>query len=379
MKLQMIETARTGEKVLSIGAWYVKQGLERQGHVVDVQEYPIPGYDGELFSVHHVTSFKQVVNTPKVSPVRVIGGHALYSNHKPLIPFADYFCFGEWDNGFEKFSDITNESRTLETLPLLRPYLNHEGTNSKAWYIEIARGCPYKCAYCELGNSVPYRYRTLSEVQQAIDACDGKQSRKVNLFAPDEASHPYYDEILQYIMEKGFYPSGFGSMRVEKAQRVRGLRANMLIRCGVDGLTEARRFAVGKRITDKDILNYFRIMMEAGHTNFKMFMIFGYEGESLQDFDQFARIMNHIRNIPVKKNTSLRIKWTPFIPQPGTPLAGMTPHYDRNMVKKILSWHKIHRAPKRAPGLHIENDGLMSERNHAEQVRLMTATEEYFL
>lgn len=379
MKLQMIETALTAGKVLSIGAWYVKRGLERQGHYVDVNDSPRDGYDAELISAHHVTDYKHIVKMPKVSPVRIIGGHALYSNHKPLIPFTDYLCFGEWDLGFKDFSELTNETRVENPLPSLEPYLNHDGTNSKAWYLEIARGCPSKCAYCELGNSTSYRVRSFEDIKQAIDHCDFSKTRKVNLFAPDEASHPNYDEVLEYIVERGGFPSGFGSMRIQKAQKLGGLRPNTLIRVGVDGLTEERRFSVGKRISDKKIIEYFRAMVEHGHVNFKMFMIFGYEGETLSDFDKFARIMNHVLSLPVKKNISLRIKWTPFIPQPGTPLARMIPQYDMNMVSRIKKWHQIYRQPKRTPGFHVENDGIMSKQSHKYQCELMTAGEDYFL
>jgi len=386
MKLQLIETALTASKVLSIGAWYVKKGLERQGHTVDVCDSPQKGYDAELISVHHVTDFKTVVNMPKRSPYRVIGGHALYTNYKPLIPFADFLCFGEWDEGFINIEELhshpsvnTSKFQHMYPLPVLQPYLNHSGTNSAAWYIEIARGCPYACKYCQLGNTIPYRKRTFKEICQAIDLCDFSLTRKVNLFAPDEASHSDYDDILLYIQKKGGFPSGFGSMRVEKARKLKGIRANTLIRCGIDGLTEQRRFSVNKRIADHDILSYFKTMIHIGHVNFKMFMIFGYEGETLTDFDCWARVMNHVLNLPLKKNAALRIKWTPFIPQPGTPLKNDHPQYDLGMVKKIQKWHLFHRQPMRNPGWHVENDGIMSQQNHKKQCELTTASEDYFL
>jgi radical SAM superfamily enzyme YgiQ (UPF0313 family) len=385
MKLQMIETALTAEKVLSIGAWYVKRGLERQGHTVDVHDTPQEGYDAELISAHHVTDYKHIVTMPKVSTVRVIGGHALYSNHRPLIPFTDYFAFGEWDSGFQNFDELVlpksdNISFRVETqMPPIEPYLsiNHP----KTWVVEIARGCPYKCKFCEIGNIQKYRERSYDEVKSGIDLCNTNITRRINFIAPESSSHRSHKDILKYAKHAGFFSSGVGSARLDHAKQLSctGIPINTLIRVGVDGLTEQRRFSVGKRITDRMIFDYFRQMTDVGHVNFKMFMIFGYEEEVLQDFDQFARIMHHVLSLPVKKNTSLRIKWTPFIPQPGTPLASMKPRYDRDMVNKILSWHETHRHPKRSTGIHIENDGLMSQRNHAEQVRLMTATEEYFL
>lgn len=216
MRIQMIETAQTASGCLSIGAFYVKCGLERAGHQVDIHSAPQQGYDCECISVHHVTDFERVVNMPKHSPIRVLGGHAFYSNPRPLIPFADYICLGEWDSGLENFEGLPRMESVItcstwrigqslptyriETqLPPLRPYLNHDDTKSAAYYIEIARGCPFACHYCELGHSIPYRRRSLQEITQAIDMCDLTVTRKINLFAPDESSHPDYDAILDYM------------------------------------------------------------------------------------------------------------------------------------------------------------------------------------
>ena len=386
MKIQLIDSTLYHSGSLSIGAWYVKNGMESHGHHVDVHPKPADGYDCELIAAHHVTDYKDIVNMPKRSPVRVIGGHALYSNHKPLVPFTDYLCFGEWDTGFKDFEELQKSQhvnqrdfKTQTPLLTLRPYLNHAATKSAAWYIEIARGCPFSCHYCELGHSLPYRPYSVEQIKQAIDLCDFSKTRKVNFFAPDEASHPGYDELLEYIIELGGFPAGFSSMRVERAQKLHSIRNNMLIRVGIDGLTEKRRFDVNKRISNRDIIAYFRAMLSHGHSNFKIFMIFGYEGENVADFVEFERVMAGVFSLPLKKNVSLRIKWTPFIPQPNTPLAETHSQYDIKMVKKIQGWHQLHRRSSKTPGWFVESDGIMSKRSHKEQCILMTASEDYFL
>lgn len=397
MNIQLIETAKTTGHVLSIGAFFVKSGLERAGHQVTIVDLPQTGFDVEMFSVHHVTDFRAVVTMPQQSPIRICGGHALYTNPRPLIPFSDYVFLGEWDTGFQHAEIIPKAApgiiakdawqkgsplppyRIETPLPQLLPYLNHDETGSAAWYIEIARGCPFACHYCELGHSVNYRRYAKSSILAAIDACDFSKTRKINFFAPDEASHPDYAELLDYVLSKGAFPSGFASMRMDTVQRLSTLRRNTLIRCGVDGLTESTRQRVGKQITNNMLFDHFERLTQAGHTNFKLFMIFGYEWEVLSDFDEFEKTMRRIFALPLKKNVSLRIKWTPFIPQPSTPLARSIPRYDRAMIAKIERFHTLFARPKRTPGFFVENDGLMAEHTHKHQCELNVADEDYFL
>lgn len=82
--------------------------------------------------------------------------------------------------------------------------------------------------------------------------------------------------------------------------------------------------------------------------------------------------------IPLKKNVSLRIKWTPFIPQPCTPLADTEAQYDFDLIDKINIWHAVNARPKREPGWYIENDGLMSARSHRTQC-ILTKGDEHVL
>lgn len=385
------------EKKGSVGTFYIANALRIKGHSVDFVSVPQSGYDYELFSVHHVTEYKKIVQMPQKSKIRIIGGHALYSNPRPLVPFADLLCLGEWDTGLNDLEALTVHENVIKRigwqngqalpcariespLPKLIPYLNHENTGSVAWYIELARGCPFSCTYCELGNSVKFRPYSKEQILEAIQQCDLSKTRKINLFAPDEASCTFYDELEDFIKVFGGYTSTFRSMRVDTFNKnIHRIKNNVLVRLGIDGLTEETRFRVGKKIKDFDLVNFFESMTEKGHVNFKIFMIFGYPWEQIEDFKRFERVMERILRIELKKNSFIRIKWTPFIPQPSTPLAGEKPIYSQEMVEKINNWHTKKAKPKQTPGFFVSCDGIMSSRSHRDQVDLMTATENYFL
>lgn len=403
MNFCMIEPAGDKEEG-SIGAFYIVEKLLRMGHKVDIIQPDTPRYhyDVELVSVHHPEDYPRLQATPKHGKIRLGGGHVTYNNPRPIIPLVDALCLGDGETWIENAANLLEKDfsalalkdlsgtivselwlkgaplpvRNFEKpLPANPPYLNRPNTLSAAWYIEVARGCPYSCHYCELGHSMPYRYRTKAEVLDIIDNLDTSLTRKIVFFAPDEASTPAYDEYLERARSRGMRQA-FGSYRLDMVlRRYKNtgipIDHNQLVRVGIDGLTEETRKRVHKHITDRQILDYFKFMVEQGHVNFKAFQMFGHSWERpKEDFTQWERLMNIIFSIPVKKSVSLRVKWTPLIPQPVTPLADDKVIYHQETVRLIKAWHERVRHPKNQPGWHVENDGIMSAKSHARQIAL---------
>lgn len=404
MKICMIEACNDADRG-SIGAFYVRHHAELAGYNVDVLTTTKKGYDVELISVHHCMDFLRLAGMPKRAKWRIVGGHPMQNNPRPVIPFADAICVGEGETWIKEALPLLEKSDDIESLSALPgtiichnwepgskipdanverplpdnpPYLNRPGTRSAAWYIEMARGCPFACAYCELGNSTPYRIYDKEHLINVINAADTTKTRKINFYAPDEAAHPNYSELYHYLDNKGF-SAGFSSMRVDSVLRnPPPIKKNHLIRVGIDGLTEATRFRLGKKITNRDILDYFTMLLARGHVTYKMFMIIGYPWDTMSDFDEWAGLMEAIFNLPLQKNVSLRIKWTPFIPQPCTPLGDVKPNYTWPMYQWIQDWHAVHDRPRSTPGWYVDNDGLMLLASHARQCRL-TSGDEYTL
>lgn len=402
IKVCMIEACSDADAG-SIGAWYVVNAARKAGFEVDILRRPKKGYDVELVSLHHCMDFMRLATLPKYSRWRLVGGHPMQNNPKPAIPFADAICVGEGETWIQKallllqqtdkieslaglkgtivsklweYGDIVPITNVENPLPQNLPYLNRPGTRSAAWYVEIARGCPYKCLFCELGNSIPFRMYTFDQIKNVLDAADTSITKKINLYAPDEASHPQYSEILTYLRQKG-YAASFSSMRIESVMKkeLPDIYANHLIRVGIDGLSEETRKKVNKPIMDEMIVSYMKALVEKGHVQFKFFFIYGYPWERIEDFKSFEKLMRRVFMLPLKKNVSLRIKWTPFIPQPCTPLATAGSQYDFKMVEKINVWHAINARPHGEVGWYIENDGMMGYRSYKKQIELTSGDE----
>jgi len=407
LKVCMIEAAKQ-QDLGSIGVFYIVESLRSIGVDVDVIDHKDSrtGYDIELVSVHHVSDYDRVANMPLRGKIRIIGGHVTYNNPRPIIPFTDVVCVGDGESWIVRVFERLERDFAVESLadmpgiiitkywepehdlpsphfenplPLNPPYLNRANTRSATWYIEIARGCPYRCDYCELGHSMPYRYYTKDQIRQSLAMIDSTKTHKVNWFAPDEASHPDYAELMDIAMSMG-YRQAFGSYRIDQILKHPDIKfaTNQLVRVGVDGLSEGIRKRVHKNITNKMLIKYFRTLSNLGHTNFKMFMMFGYPFETLDDFREWESTMHSILSLPTQTPNHLRIKWTPLIPQPVTPLGDVQPKYNPQIVNMIKRWHTINRAPKMSPGWHVENDGLMGMQSHAKQVRY-TRGDEFLL
>ncbi|MCL1789845.1 MAG: hypothetical protein FWG40_00550 [Peptococcaceae bacterium] len=405
LKTCMIEACQDQDRG-SIGAFYVAHHAELAGYKPDFLRSTKAGYDVEMISVHHCNDFARLAAMPKKAKWRIVGGHPMQNNPRPAIPYADVICVGEaesWikevlpridaDDDIEGLRDIPGtiicrdwkvgspipKANIENPLPDNPPYLNRPGTRSAAWYIEFARGCPYACHYCELGHSTPYRPYDIDHLKAVIDKADTTKTRKINPYAPDEASVPRYQDLYDYLNIKG-YNAGFASMRVDSVlKNLPNVKMNQLIRVGIDGLTEETRFRVKKKITDQMIYDYFKTFVDRGHVQFKMFMIVGYPWDTMEDFEKWEWFMERVFSIPLKKNVSLRIKWTPFIPQPCTPLAKEVPNYTWDMYLAIEKWHSMYRRPRIEPGWFVENDGLMGHKAHKRQCGITAGDERFFV
>lgn len=390
----------------SMGCQYILNSLKSDGWDVELAyDEDRSQCDVELVSVHHCTDFPRLKAMPRMAPLRIVGGHPTTNNIRPAVPFADAFCIGEGETWIKHAIRRLNDRLTCDSLrglpgtlirddhtgeiprgntedgvPRHPAYLNRSGEgHARVWYLEMARGCPFRCTYCELGWAWKYRMQDTQYLLDQIDAIDKKQSKKVSLFAPDEASHPGYGEVLDRIHERGLITS-FGSMRLDVIMKRRlPFKPNMLIRVALDGLTESTRFRTGRKISDEDVYGYFRFMTDRGHRNFKVFMVFGYPWEVPSDFDQWESLYDRIARISVTDNTRLRVKFTPLIPQPSTPLGDVQAVYDPRMIGRIKTWFDKVGRPWSRPGWFVANDGLMSERSHALQCRLTSGDESTLL
>lgn len=404
MKICMIESVHD-EDTGSIGPYFVAEAVRSLGHTVDVIPFDSPRrhYDVELISVHHPASYPVFQQTPKHGKIRIVGGHVTYTDPRPLIPLSDVVCVGDgevWikdiiqkidaDRDYLKkvehiegailpefwsVGDILPHPNFIRPLLNNPPYLSKPGTYKAAWYVEIARGCPFSCSYCEVGNSMPYRLHKLDEIIETIKTLDTNQANKIVFFAPDEASYPKYGELVKVAKAHGMRQV-VGLYRLDQIMRHDlQFEPNQLIKVGIDGLSERMRYQNKRRISNENIYDYFKLLTSRGHKFFKAYQLFSLPNETEDDFYEWEALMERVRAIPVRETVKFMIAWSPLIPRPKTPFANETPHYDTKVAKLIKNWHKRVAVPDSDPGWQIDFERMQGTKTYQKNVEMYSGNE----
>lgn len=381
--------ACTTEHAGSAGAQWIALRLQQYGDIVILPfDATDDGYDVEFISIHHQRDYGNLPKIRKSAPVRVIGGHVTYTNPRPIIPYADYVCVGDGEDWIQAFF-YDRPSATIDCArwqygdPLPdrhlaasiddNPAVYSAESGKKHWSIEISRGCQYACAYCEIGR-IPYRFKSVERIQQQLDAIPTTSSRWLRLISPEEGSHPHYLDILDLVRQHRMQLASVG-FRIEQMMRYHlPLAKNTVLRVGIDGLTESRRFAIKKPIPDRLIVEFFKKYTQEGFVNFKLYLMFGYEGETPAEFSEFEKLMNAVFRLTPKTPVMINVTWTPLIPMAGTALASTTPNYNDELVQRIQRWHVLHRQSKNNLW-HVSMSRLPSKAQYLDNVRLALGDE----
>jgi len=379
----------------SIGCFFIENTVRKAGYniqYVDFADLKNHTADVWLFSVHHVRDIFYLAKMPKLKGIKIGGGHVM-NNPYPFLHFFDIICVGEGEEWILKMLQSLDNPLAVEgTLtmknidkPIVKQYINdisinekylnvsHSQGHSDAWYIETARGCKSKCAYCELGWTTPFRENNLGKVYNDIDCIGNSNNKKVNIFAPDDYSVGNYEKILDYILEKKLQ-TNFGSMRIDRFKGDDKQKKNFLFRLGVDGLSERIRKIINKENSNESITSLFKSLIENDFVMFKMFNIFSYSFETERDFFEFENVIEIIKTIAKKqgKTIFLRLKFTPLIPNPLTPLQYFTPDYNIAMRKKIDTFF-INQKYQRS-NVVIINDGILEPYSYYSQTFIARAS-----
>lgn len=365
-----------------------------------------------LLSIHHV---KDIPYLEKPAPEFfssniIIGGGHVMNNPWPYLKYCDAVFVGEAE---EKIADVIRAARESSTKAEFRSwanaqenmatvdkiggepvkkcyvydieknpvYLNRSSAEGHAdtWYIEMARGCKSKCFYCELGWTYPYREISEGNALKKIDSLDTSLSNRVNIFGPDDASYSAYNAVHDYIIGRGLQMN-FGSMRFDTLKNLAlKHKKNFLFRFGLDAFTDEGRRIVNKNITWDQVISDTVEMAKAGFTLFKYFVIFGYPWEGLPEFKHFKEKIYELdrRLFFRKRPIILRLKFTPLIPQPLTPLEDILPDYPIDTaieIEKMFVYAKYE-----LPNIALQNDGILQPPNYYKQALLSRIGYEDFM
>jgi radical SAM family uncharacterized protein len=228
----------------------------------------------------------------------------------------------------------------LEGTPLpLRPILPFVETAHDRIAIEIMRGCPWQCRFCQ--STVikrPLRYRTVETiVQAALESYQNTGYDEISLLSLSSSDYPHFEDLVTRMSEV-FTPLGvkisLPSLRITETLK----KIPALLQEGRrSGLTLAPEVArddmreqIRKPINNEDLYEGCAEAFRRGWRKVKLYFMCGLPGERKADLDGIVEMSETIARIGKEvsgRYAEVTAAVSNFVPKPHTPYQwnGMKP------------------------------------------------------
>ncbi len=198
--------------------------------------------------------------------------------------------------------------------------------------IEIMRGCPHGCRFCQAGATrKPVRWRGVEQIlniaRQAIAATG---YHEVSLLSLSTSDYPHFDELIDRLNAE-LVPQNISislpSLRVDSQLAAIPRLTSQVRKSGLTIAAEAGsrrlRRAIGKDITEEKMLAGVTAAWQAGYRSVKVYFMAGLPGENDDDidaiFDLCRRLSDTRKTVDGQRGAiNASISW--LVPRPHTPM-----------------------------------------------------------
>src|SRR5947209_3331489 len=236
--------------------------------------------------------------------------------------------------------------KDLDAIPLpTRPVVPFIQTPHDRIAIEIMRGCPHQCRFCQ--STVikrPLRLRSVETiVQSALESYRNTGSHEISLLSLSTSDYPYFEELVRR-MHEVFGPLGV-SVSLPSLRINNQLRSLPRLMAGArkGGLTLAPEVArddmreqIRKKIKNEDLYVGCREAFRNGWQRVKLYFMCGLPGERPVDLDGIVDMAEEIARISREVTGRYRevtASVSNFVPKPHTPY-----QWNGMQTREYLRW-----------------------------------------
>ncbi len=318
----------------------------------------------------------------------VIAGGGMANCCEPMAEFIDLFVLGEGEetvvelaelirakkkagaskkeiliSAYEKFNWAyvpalyTNRKHQnavvedFENAPVpLRPIVPFMETVHERVSVEIMRGCPCRCRFCQASFCRrPVRYRSVDKILEIAKACyHATGFDTVSLLSLSTADYPKLEELAsrlhEYFQDK-YVGLSLPSLRVDQQlkllpQLVTSVRKSGLT-IAVEAASERLRRVINKPLKDEDLFSAVEAAYKAGWQKLKLYFMVGLPGETQDDIKRIVELSYQLARLRKKidgktANINITISW--LVPKPHTPFGwlGQNPKEYFEQAKELI-------------------------------------------
>jgi radical SAM family uncharacterized protein len=234
----------------------------------------------------------------------------------------------------------------FDAIPLpARPIVPFVESTHDRIAIEIMRGCPWQCRFCQ--STVikrPLRVRSVETiVRSALESYRNTGYNEISLLSLSTSDYPHFEELVKR-MHEVFTPLGVNvslpSLRVNQQLRslprlMQGIRKSGLT-LAPEVARDDMREQIRKKITNDDLYEGCREAFKNGWQRVKLYFMCGLPGERRADLDgivdmaeTIARIGREVRGRYAEVTASV----SNFVPKPHTPY-----QWNGMQTREYLRW-----------------------------------------
>lgn len=194
--------------------------------------------------------------------------------------------------------------------------------------IEVMRGCPRGCRFCQAGFLYrPIRRRSVETLtKQAVDLIEFTGFDELSLNSLSTGDYPDLIPLLKNLKEK--LPDtqvALPSLRIDSfASEFVGQSRKSSLTFAPEAGTQRLRDVINKDISEEEIERCVLKAFGSGVTSIKLYFMLGLPTETDEDIDGISAIVYKIRDVYAKnrkisKNLRISVSVSTFIPKPFTP------------------------------------------------------------